>query len=158
MSISSADSHVQVVIELLQAEPDTTWSISGSPRIRDFFDDASAEKGPGANQPPVIYVYSPTAATLERHSMDDAQFYRENTAQILIMSLSQSQVVDVQNDVINILSEYLQDNRNDTPFNDLAPTAAADNREQKEARLTDHFVAQVTVETRNLPLTGRANL
>jgi hypothetical protein len=158
MSISSADSHVQVVIDLLQAEPDTSWSVTGSPRIKDYFDDAASEKGPGAGQPPVIYVWSPTAATLDRHSMDDNQFYRQNTAQVLITSLGEKQAIDVQNDVVQILSEYLQDNRTDTPFNDLAPTQAADNREQKEARLTDHFVTQVTVETKNLPTTGLGNV
>lgn len=158
MSISSATSHVQVVIDLLEAEPDSTWSVAGSPRIKDFFADAAAEKGPGADQPPVIYVWSPTGATLERHSMDDQQFYRENVALVLIMSLSQQQVVDVQADVVQVLSEYLQDNREATPFNDLAPTQASDFREQKEARLTDHFATQVRVETKNLPLTGLANL
>jgi hypothetical protein len=158
MSISSATSHVQVIIDLLEAEPDTTWSVSGSPRIKDFFADAAAEKGPGADQPPVIYVWSPTGANIERHSMDDQQFYRENVALVLIMSLSEQQVIDVQADVVQILSEYLQDNREATPFNDLAPTQASDFREQKEARLTDHFATQVRVVTKNLPTTGLANL
>jgi hypothetical protein len=90
--------------------------------------------------------------------MDDQQFYRENVALVLIMSLSEQQVIDVQADVVQILSEYLQDNREATPFNDLAPTQASDFREQKEARLTDHFATQVRVETKNLPATGLANL
>jgi hypothetical protein len=157
MSISSASSHVEVVIELLQAEPDASYSISGRPQIKSFQDDAASERGPGAGQPPVIYVHSPTGSTLERHSMDDQQFNKGNTARVQIFGLTETAVIDLQADVVRILSQFLQDNRQATPFNDLAPTQASDFREQKQARLTDHFVTQVTVETTNLTDTGLAN-
>jgi hypothetical protein len=154
MSISSANSHVEVVVDLLKAEPDSSYSINGRPKIKTFQDDAASERGPGAGQPPVIYVHSPTGSTLDRHSMDDQQFNQSNTARIQIFSLDEQAVLDLQDDVIEILSQFLQDNRNATPFNDLAPTQASDFREQKQARITDHFVTQVTVETTNLTDTG----
>ncbi len=155
MSVTQADNHVTAVIELLKAEPDSTWSVSGSPRIKEFWDDATSERGPGADQPPVIYVHSPTGSSLDRHSMDGLLFNRGNTAQIQIFSLSKSQVVDVQADVVRVLSEYLDDNRTQTPFIDLAPTQASDFREQKPSRITNHYVTRVTVETVNLTDTGK---
>jgi hypothetical protein len=157
LEITAPNDPVQVVVDLLDAEGSGAFAVNGKPVIKRYFDDAPAERGPGAGQQPVIYVYSPTSATLDRHSMDDQQFNRQNTLQVLIMSLQEDEVIDLVGSVVQILSQFLQDNRSSTPFNDLAPTQTSDFRRQTSARNTDHFVTQVTVETTNLPDTGLAN-
>jgi hypothetical protein len=155
-ALTDANDPIQVIVDLLELEAKSAYT-TRKPTIKRYFDDAPAERGPGANQPPDIYVWSPTSATLDRHSMDDQQFDRQNTLQILIMSLDEPAVIDVANDVVGILSKRLQDNRDVTPFIDLAPTQVSDFRRQTSARDTDHFVTRVTVETKNLPDTGLTN-
>jgi hypothetical protein len=153
-SFADVNDPVRVVADLLEIEPKQAYTITEKPTIKPYFDDAPAERGPGADQPPDIYVFSPTSATLDRHSMDDAQFNRSNTLQLIIMSLDEREVIDLAGDVVNILSKRLQDNDGITPFIDLAPTQVSDFREQKQSRVTDHFVTRVTVETTNLTDTG----
>jgi hypothetical protein len=155
--ISRLNDPVEVIVQLLNIASDSSFSTQ-RPQVKRYFDDSPSERGPGAGQPPVLYVWSPTSATLDRHSMDDQQFNRANTLQVLVMSLREEEAIALADDVVTILSQFLQDNRGTTPFNDLAPVQSSDFRRQTSARKTDHFVTRVTVETTNLPLTGRTKL
>ena len=76
MSVSNADHHVQVVIDLLEAADAQQWT-PDTPDIRNYWDDSSSERGNGADMPAVLYVWSPTGSTLERFSSDGDKFDRQ---------------------------------------------------------------------------------
>ena len=154
MSVSNADHHVQVVIDLLEAADAGQWT-PNTPDIRNYWDDSGSERGNGADMPAVLYVWSPTGSTLERFSSDGDKFDRQDTIEIQIWSLDEPETQQLQSDVVDILSQYLDDNKIRTPFSDLAPTGIDDFREQTSATHTDHYVMSVEVETRGLQDTAK---
>ena len=149
MSVSNADHHVQVVIDLLEDADTQQWT-PDTPDIRNYWDDSGSERGNGADMPAVLYVWSPTGSTLDRFSGDGDKFDRQDTIEIQIWSLDEPETQQLQNDVVDILSQYLDDNKIRTPFSDLAPTGTDDFREQTSATHTDHYVMSVEVGTRGL--------
>ena len=149
MSVSNADHHVQVVIDLLKDADAQQWT-PDTPDIRNYWDDSGSERGNGADMPAVLYVWSPTGSTLERFSSDGDKFDRQDTIEIQIWSFDEPETQQLQSDVVDILSQYLDDNKIRTPFSDLAPTGVDDFREQTSATHTDHYVMSVEVGTRGL--------
>ena len=149
MSVTNADHHVQVVIDLLEDADAGQWT-PDTPDIRNYWDDSGSERGNGADMPAVLYVWSPTGSTLERFSSDGDKFDRQDTIEIQIWSLDEAETQQLQIDVVDILSQYLDDNKIRTPFSDLAPTGTDDFREQTSATHTDHYVMSVEVGTRGL--------
>ena len=149
MSVSNADHHVQVVIDLLKDADAQQWT-PDTPDIRNYWDDSGSERGNGADMPAVLYVWSPTGSTLERFSSDGDKFDRQDTIEIQVWSFDEPETQQLQNDVVDILSQYLDDNKIRTPFSDLAPTGVDDFREQTSATHTDHYVMSVEVGTRGL--------
>jgi len=152
MSVTSAEHHVQVIIDLLQNADATEWQPT-TPNVRNYWDDAQSERGPGADQPGILYVWSPTGSTLDRFSMDATRFDRSDTVEVQAWSLDETETRQLQGGVVDILSQYLDDNETLTPYTDVAPVATEDFREQKPARTTDHYVMSVEVETRDLQQT-----
>jgi len=148
MSASTSENHhVEAIIDLLQQA--TAWTTTLDPEIRPYWEDAQSEKGPGADQPPVAYVWSPVDSSLDRFSMD-TEYRVTNTVEIQFWSLDESEPVVLLNDAISILSQYLDDNKIRTPYTDVQPTAASDYREQKQARVTDHYLTSLEVDTDGL--------
>jgi len=141
---TTANHHVEAVIDLLQQA--TTWTTTQEPEVRQHWDDAQSEKGPGAGQPPVAYVWSPVDSSLDRFSMDE-QYRVANTVEIQFWSLDEQEPVTLLNDAISIMSQYLDDNKIQTPYTDVQPTSAADYREQNQARITDHYLTSLEVDT-----------
>lgn len=152
MSVTSADHHVQAIIDLLQAEADTSWTPT-PPDIKEYWADAQNERGPGADQPSICYVWSPTDSTLDQFSMDDDEFDQTDTVEVQVWSLDETEARQLQGDVTDILSQYLNDNSTDTPYTEVRPTLEKDFREQKSARRTDHYIMAVEIETRGLEST-----
>jgi len=151
-----AENHVEKIIALLQAEANTFWGTSKPPNIKKYQADSQQERGQGADQPPVIYVWSPTSTSLEPFSLDGTQFDREPTVECLAYSLDEGEAVQLQQDIIESLSAYINDNNQDTSFSTVEPSDAADYREQNVARTTEQFVMGVTVDARRLGPTGVA--
>jgi len=129
------------------------WSVD-PPTVKQYWDDAQGERGPGADQPGICYVWSPTTSTLERFSRDKDKFEQENNVEVQMWSLDKTVTQQLQADVTKILSKYLDDNEINTPYSDLAPVGENDFREQKPARQTDHYVMSVEIETTGLSDTG----
>lgn len=154
--VTAEDHHVDAIIDILsQAEDFALWTPTfpgdaTGPSVRAYWDDATSERGPGADQPEILYVWSPTGSTLDRFSMDGDEFRRNDSIEVQIWSLDADRVEQLQHDVTNILSQYLDDNKTDTPYTDVAPVNEEDFREQKPARSTDHFVMSVEVATDGL--------
>jgi len=154
MSVTADDDAVGAVIDLLQNAADADWT-PATPTIKQWWDDAQNERGPGADQPGILYVWSPTGSSLERFSMDGTRFDRSDNIEVQIWSLDETETEQLRRDVVDILSQYLDDNETDTPFTDVQPTVSNDFREQKQARRTDHYIASVEVETRDLDPTDK---
>jgi len=151
MPTTDAGHHVEAVIELLRDEPDTSWSTP--PVVREYWSDAQSEKGPGADQPPVAYVWSPADSSLERYSVDE-EYRVNNTVEIQFWALDEQTPVALLNDAIAVLSQYLDDNKIDTPYTDIQPSTASDFREQKQARTTDHYLTSLQLDTDGLTTEG----
>jgi hypothetical protein len=149
MSVTNASHHTQVIIDLLENADATEWQ-PATPTVKHYWDDAQSERGPGADQPAILYVWSPTGSTLDRFSMDGDKFDREDSVEVQAWSLDETTTEQLQSDVVDILSQYLDDNETETPYTDVAPVGAEDFREQKPARTTDHYVMSVECETRDL--------
>lgn len=154
MSVTSASHHVQTVIDLLDAAGAGDWTPS-TPTVKHYWDDAQSERGPGADQPAICYVWSPTGSTLERFSMDGDHFDREDAVEVQVWSLDETEVEQLQGDVVDILSQYLDDNQVRTPYTDLGPSGTGDSREQTPHRRTDHYIMSVEVDTRGLQATDK---
>jgi hypothetical protein len=149
MSVTSAEHHVAVIIDLLQNATDSEWTPT-TPTVKQYWDDTQSERGPGDGQPPVLYVWSPTGSSLDRFSMDGTRFERSDTVEVQAWSLSDVVTRQLQDDVVGILSQYLDDNETDTPYTDVAPVNTEDFRQQNPARDTRQYVMGVEVETRDL--------
>jgi hypothetical protein len=155
MSVTNADHHVQVIIELLDAAGTTEWTPATDPEVKNYWDDSQQERGPGADQPAILYVWSPTGSSLERFAMDGDRFDRSDSVEVQAWSLDESETEQLQGDVTDILSQYLDDNKTETPYTDVAPVNEEDFREQNPARKTDHYVMSVEAATRGLEATEK---
>jgi hypothetical protein len=149
MSVTNAEHHVQVIIDLLENADATEWT-PDTPTVKNYWDDAQSERGPGAGQPGILYVWSPTGSTLDRFSIDGDKFDRSDTVEVQAWTLDETETRQLQGNVVDILSQYLDDNETETPYTDVQPTNTEDFREQKPARTTDHYVMSVEVETTDL--------
>lgn len=144
--------HVYQIIRLLRNATDSEW-FGQAPNIRRYWDDAQSERGPGAGQPAVLYVWSPTGTTLDQFSRDGTRYDQTDTVEIQAWSLDGTESQRLQTDVTRILSKYLDDNRVNTPYSTVKPVGQEDFREQTPARKTDHYVMSVEVDTRGLSVT-----
>lgn len=156
MSASTNETHhVGAVIELLEGADASDWS-TATPDIRAYWEDAQSERGPGADQPPVLYVWSPVDSTFERFSVDEENLRENSTVEVQVWTLDATESKQVYNDLINYLSEFLDDNKTNTPYADIQPSTGSDFREQTPARNTDHYIMSVQVDTDGLTKTGLA--
>jgi hypothetical protein len=154
MSVTSADDAVAAIIDLLQAAPDTDWT-PDTPDIKQWWDDAQNERGPGADQSGICYVWSPTGSSLDRFSIDGTRFDRQDNVEVQIWTLDETDTEQLRRDVVDIISQYLDDNETQTPFTDVQPVTSTDWREQNQARRTDHYIASVEIQTRDLDPTDK---
>jgi len=149
MSATDTTTHVEEIIALLEAAPDTDWT-RDTPDVRTYWADSQQERGPGDGQPAVLYVWSPTDSSLETFSMDGDEFREDTTTEVQIWSLDETEARQLQADVTRILSQFLDDNATNTPYSDVHPVNQRDFREQKPARDTRHYVMAVEIETTGL--------
>jgi hypothetical protein len=151
----SVDAPADQIKSLLAQTSGGNWT-GDKPTVKHYWDDAQGERGPGASQAPILYVWQPTGSTLDRFSMDGTRFDRGDTVEIQVWSLDEGRAVQVQRDVTDFISEYLDDNAVQTPASDIAPVTEDDFREQNPARKTDHYVMSVEIEIRGLQPTALA--
>ncbi len=152
MSVTGATHQVQTVVDILQ----NATSYTVEPDIRKHWDDRPSEMGPGADQPPVVYVWSPVSSDIPQFSSDGDLFDRTSTVEIQVWSLSEDDTITVQDDVVGILSEYFADNNTQTSFVDIRPTNTTDFRQQTHIGETDHYIATIEADLRTLDETNLA--
>ena len=158
MSIPSTNEQppVEAIQDLLQQADTSVWNTADDPNVYKWWDRAQSERGPGQGQPPELYVSSLTGAPIERISADGALLQEEPTVEIWVYTLSESDTAQLARDVIQFMSEYMDNQEANGPFVDIVPSNVEDFREQKLAQHTDHFVYQVEISLERLSNTGVA--
>ena len=151
-----SDTHVETIVDLLQSADTAEWTPDTDPVIKRYWDDTQAERGPGADQPAICYVWSPTGSTLEQFSMDGTKRDRTDSVEVQVWSLDELETRQLQADVDQILSGFLDDNAVTTPFSTVETTGVNDFREQTSARRTEHYIMSVEIDTRGLDTSGKA--
>ena len=158
MSISTTETDpVETIYDILdQASGDSSKWTNTPPEIFYYWERPFAEKGPGADQPPNVYVWSPTSTETPVFSSDGEFYDTSATVEVQAWSLNEFEIKDLQNDIANILSGYFADNQDLTDWHNIWPSNTSDFREQKPARETNHFVVSLEVDLRALKQSGFA--
>lgn len=125
------------------------------PTVKNYWDDAQSERGPGADMAPIIYVWQPTGNTKERFSMDGTHTDDTVSVELLVYSLDETEPIRYAADAENILEFYFDDNKQRTDFTTVEPITQNDYRQQTPARQTGMFVVGLEIELRRLDDAGR---
>jgi len=152
MRVTSTDDDVQAVVDLLRAADATAWT-PAAPTVEKYWDVTQQERGPGADQPGELYVWSPTTSSIEQFTRDGTRFDATATVEVQAWSLDETTARQYRDDATRILGSYIDDNRIRTPYSTVRPDSQDDFREQKPARKTGHYVLSVTVDARGLEAT-----
>lgn len=150
MSITANTDPVEAVVDVLQAADPADWT-NTTPTVKRYRDDSQSERGPGADQPPIIYVWSPIEGSTEALSgFDYDRLDDQPTVELQAWSLDDVEAETTAQDAVVYLAGFGNDNEDDTVFHRVRPTTVNDFRAQTPARKTGHYVFTVTVELRRL--------
>ena len=156
MSITSDTDPVDTVKAILDNTTATDWT-NTNPKV--FRYSETTTKGRENESTDAVYILSLGGTSLDRFgvepgSQDNQQ--EDGQVQVLCASLGdnndESNAQDMANDVVAILRGFMSDNYTQTNMHYLEPTDIVDSRAQKIARMTDHFVYLVEIETERTTL------
>ena len=152
MSITTDTDPVDTVVAILNNTGVGDWT-NTVPEIYRFSETTTKGRENEAND--AVYVLSLGGTSLDRFgiepgSQDNQQ--EDGQVQVLCASLTESNSQDMANDVVSILRGFMSDNYTQTNMHYLEPTDIVDSRAQKIARMTDHFVYLVEIETERTTL------
>ena len=153
---SSESDPVDAVFDLLDQQPTEAWSTTDDPTVLYNWDRAFSEKGPGDDQPPELYVWSPIDGTIDQLTADGAYTNESHTVEVQVWALQQAVVATLMRDLIHIFGEYMDNQQTATEFITLPPSSVRDLRSDAVRRQTSHYLATVEVEPRKLEPTGVA--
>lgn len=149
---------VAAVIEVLQGATDyDSWTLTG-PEV--YRQSEISQRERENNPDPSMYVWSPVDATLDPFDAEYSRVNETRTVEVSIWVLgdaSNSGFGDCetyQQDVIDILSQYGNDNETNIEFRDLKPASVTDSRQEHITRQTDHYIMSVQAEVENFRATG----
>ena len=152
---SSAVAPVDAIIDLLEGADSSDWT-NADPSVFSWWDRNQQERGPGDGQPGHLYVWMPVSSTIDRLSADAQVLIEDSTVEIWVFTLDANETLEYARDVIFYLSDYMNDNEQDTVFHNLEPTGVEDLREQKLTERTDHYVYTVEMSLRKITDTPKA--
>ena len=148
MSITNDRNPVDTVIDLLD-DTDNTDFQDGKPEIIERVDERSGQSRMNTSDD-AFYVYSPTDASVERISADGVAANSEEEVRVLIWCLQgPGKAKRYRQDVIDYLSQFMDDNKEQTGLNNIEPIAQADLRTEAQPRASSHSVTGVTMSTDN---------
>ena len=152
MSITTDTDPVDTVKDILDDTGATDWT-NDKPKV--FRYNETTTKGRENESNDAVYVMSLGGTSLDRFgvepgSQDNQQ--EDGQVQVLCASLTEGNAQDIANDVVAILRGFMSDNYTQTNMHYLEPTDIVDSRAQKIARMTDHFVYLVEIETERTTL------
>ena len=155
MSASSTSEYsVETIVDLLSGAESADWTNAGTPpdRIGPVWDYDHNDRT--AFPDPALYVWQPIDSDISKFSIDGDHTNETNTIEVLIMTLEPLLSKEYQRDVIQILSQYYNDNEANTTFYEIAPQNKSDLRNEAISGTTDHYLAWVQIETNQFNPTG----
>ncbi len=156
MSTTTAASELtEAVYDILEGY---TWT-NQTPDVYYYWEIPGSERGPGADQPPQLYIYESIGADLVKFSADNELIDETHTVEVMIYILKEEGnphlISEYKRDVVEAISEYYADVENNTTYVELAPVSMSDFREQASAMQSDYFVNTIEVQGRKLSQSGR---
>jgi hypothetical protein len=144
---SSSEFAVETVVDLLDGTADAEYKLTQSKpdRINPIWEYDHNDRVNYAD--PAFYVWSPTDADISKFSIDGDNLLEDTSVEVLIFTLDATKTKNYQRDVLEILSDYYDDNTDNTSYYEIAPQSASDLRNEHISGRTDHYIASVTVET-----------
>ena len=152
MSITTDTDPVDTVVAILNNTGVGDWT-NTVPEIYRYSETTTKGRENESND--AVYVMSLGGTSLDRFgiepgSQDNQQ--EDGQVQVLCASLTEQNSQDMANDTVDILRGFMSDNYTQTNMHYLEPTDIVDSRAQKIARMTDHFVYLVEIETERTTL------
>jgi hypothetical protein len=152
MSITTDTDPVDTVVAILNSTDTSDWT-NTIPEIYEYQETTVKGRENEAND--AVYILSLGGTSLDRFGVEpgtqDNQ-QEDGQVQVLCASLTKGNAQDMSQNVTNIIREYMSDNYTSTNMHYLEPTDIVDSRAQKIARMTDHFVYLVEIETERTTL------
>jgi hypothetical protein len=144
---SSSEFAVETIVDLLDGTADADYTLTQSrpDRIAPIWDFDHNDRINYAD--PAFYVWSPTDADISKFSIDGDNLLEDTSVEVLIFTLDATKSKNYQRDVLEILSDYYDDNTDNTSYYEIAPQSASDLRNEHISGRTDHYITSVTVET-----------
>ena len=106
---------------------------------------------------PAVYIHKPTVGEIERFSADRLDTVETETVNLTIWILEgtnntnpETLARQYRTTLVNLFSEYMNDNFKRTEFHNIEPTGSTDFRQEHIARQTDHYIYTVEIETERL--------
>jgi len=149
MSVTTnASEAVERIVDLLDDAAPSVWT-NATPRVQAMWE--TSQQGRQHYKDPAVYVWSPVDSEFNLLSGFDADRNRDrSTVEVQCWTLDETESATLASDVVNELFAYANDNEAFTNAHRIRPQSAADNRAQSQARLTNHFVYNVTIDLRFL--------
>jgi len=154
MSVStSTDDPVDMVKTILTDTADTDYTLA-PPDIFAMWEVDSQQRL--KNPDPTVYVWSPTAAAINRFSADGDTLIDERTVECMVLTYSDSETHRYVEDIVDIMGDYIDDNADLTIQEDIEPSSIDDNRGDKLYGNSDHYIMTIEIETERLRASGAA--
>jgi hypothetical protein len=102
------------------------------------------------NPNPALYVWSPTETSFERFSADGNRLIRDGSVEIIVASLDPATTVNLTQDTVDVLGNYIADHHDKTDLRTVEPESATDDRASTVFRHTDHYTGTVSVSSQVL--------
>jgi len=139
---------VAAIVDILTGINNQFWTMAppDSDNINPVWE--TTEKGRQNNPENALYVWSPTDTDIQQFDGEYSQTIQNATVEVQVWTLDEGETERGYRDVVNILTSYANNNESITNFQYIRPQTMADNRSEKIARQTDHYIASVQIETR----------
>jgi hypothetical protein len=134
-------------------EKSATWPYADP--IIEFSDDVT-HKAKENTRDPTLYIRTDGSDSIERFSADGVSFDETATVGIDVWVLdvdgatAETAAYEYRTRLLNLFSDYTNDNFDYTEFHNIEPTEATDFRQEHVARQTDHYIYTVTIEVDRL--------
>lgn len=147
---STSDFAVETIRDLLEGEPEPTWT-DGAVEVWKWHEtNAKGRKGIERG----LFVWSPSDTDFERFSADGKHMDQTDTVEVVIGTYDDRETARLIEDTVDVLSQYMDDNHANVNFRSIEPTSAADDRANSILRQTDHLTGTVTITLEVLRTAG----
>lgn len=152
-AVSSSPDPVQATVDVLQdASQFGAWTLT-EPIVEK--QHQTTQKTKQNRTETAIYVWSPVDSDLQQFDGEHSAIDSNETVEVAVWHLAQADGSGhtdckvYQEDLINYLQGYANDNETNTEFHQVRPTGSNDSRHERVARRTDHYIMGVQCTVHN---------